>query len=754
MDNNNKIYEKQTVAISGMHCAACARTVEKVVSKVPGIASISVNAMTGQADISYAPDSSPLEEAKKLLVPFGYGLVINEEQDDIFSRWQKIKSVRQEELGKEKKRLILLIPLASLLLLLMLGQIIGSKVSPGFELLPMLWMNSFAFLSSIAVLYLAGRPFLRGLAMFIRGKGASMDTLIGLGTSVAFAYSSLIFLFPGIRMGLSLPEIYFFDVVVIVIAFVYLGKYLEHQTKARAGEAIEKLMGLQAKTALAVRDGQEIEVPIEKLIVGEIIRVKAGEKIPSDGLIVSGRAHIDESMVSGEPIPREKAAGEKVIGGTINQNGSLDIRVSASLADSLLAKVIESVSAAQQSKAPGQKLADRISRIFVPTVIILAFATLASWLLIGPRFLGSEMALGLGLACFISVLAIACPCALGLATPAAIMAGVGAASRKGILIKSAEAVEELAKVDTVVFDKTGTITSGRPTLAALDIIASGYKADEALSIAASLESASTHPIARALSSAASEKGLILHPIDGLEVQAGLGIKGKIAGEDFFIGRAQEDDLRKLSSRLPSSTVIGLYKTDTLIALMQIADTIKPEAATVLGQLKRQGLKTIMLSGDRQSSAEAIAANLEIDEVIGGVSPLDKAEYIKKLKSAGRKVAMIGDGINDSIALAEANVGIAMDTGSDIALESAGVALLRGDLNLLPLSIEIAKRTVRTMKQNLFWAFFYNIIAIPLAAGLFFPPFGWLLSPEVAALAMSFSSVSVISNALALKRRFS
>lgn len=750
MDNVDNNFSKDTVSVIGMHCSACARTIERVVAEIPGVEEISVNAMSGQAAISRRPGSDFFDEANRRLKPLGYGLVAPQAGNDVFARWQENKKQRQADLRAQKKRLLFLVPLASLLLVAMLGQIVASKINPNIIIVPMDVMNTLAFLASIAVLSLAGQPFLRGLWLFLRGKDANMDTLIGLGTSVAFIYSSLIFLSPGLRLALRLPEAYFFDVVVVVITFVYLGKYLEHKTKAKAGEAIEKLIGLQAKTAVAIREGVEQEIPIEELRPGEIIRVKAGEKIPSDGLIVSGSAHLDEAMVSGEPLPRHKKAGDKVIGGTINQDGVLEIQVTSSLSDSFLVRVIEAVDAAQQSKAPSQKLADQVSRIFVPAVIAIAVATLFAWLAIGSRSLGWEQALGLGLACFISVLAIACPCALGLATPAAMMAGIGAGSRKGILIKSAEAIEELAKADTIVFDKTGTVTSGKPAVAGMKIISPSYKETDVLAIAAALEGGSTHPIARAVIEASRRAGSPVLAASKLAVIAGSGAKGEIGGKTFFIGKLKDHDQKNIDG---PETLIGLYESEALVAMLKIADTIKPEAARTISELKRQGLATIMLSGDRQEAAEKVASGLGIDKVIGGVSPLEKAAYVKSLKEKDMRVAMVGDGINDSVALAEANVGIAMDTGSDIALESAQAALLRGDLELLPLSIRIARKTVRTMKQNLFWAFFYNVVAIPIAAGLFFPLFGWLLSPEIAALAMSLSSVTVVSNALALKRRF-
>jgi heavy metal translocating P-type ATPase len=479
------------------------------------------------------------------------------------------------------------------------------------------------------------------------------------------------------------------------------------------------------------------------------MKVRAGEIIPGDGIILNGRAHIDEAMINGEPIPQKKSVGDRVVGGTINQDGLLIIQATSPAADSFLAKIISAVDIAQQSKAPSQRLADKISRIFVPTVIAIALVTLVIWLTIGSTYLGWNQALRLGIICFVSVLTIACPCALGLATPAAVMAGIGAASRKGILIKSAEAIESMAKIDTIVFDKTGTITSGKPTVSEVTIKDKKYSKDDILAIAAGLEAGSAHPLAKAIINKARQNNISAKKVVNIKVNAGSGVQGTIDENIFSIGRPDPGE----TEEGPTATIVSLKKSGDTIALINIEDSIKPEAKSVLIRLKKRGIYTIMLSGDRLKTARHIATGLSINKVVADVSPLEKANYIKKIKDSGRNIAMVGDGINDAVAMTTADIGIAMDNGSDIALESAQIALLRGDLNLLVMALDISSATEITMKKNLFWAFFYNIISIPLAAGLLFPVFSWLLRPEIAALAMSLSSITVIGSALHLKRRF-
>jgi Cu2+-exporting ATPase/Cu+-exporting ATPase len=555
------------------------------------------------------------------------------------------------------------------------------------------------------------------------------------------------------RLALKLPETTYFDVTIVVIGFVILGKYLEARSKLRTGEAIEKLLGLQAKTALLWQDGKEIEIPVSEVQIGDILIVKPGSKIPVDGVIVEGYSSIDESMITGEPIPVDKKVDDFVVGATINKQGNFKFKATRIGSDTLLAQIIKMVEDAQGSKAPIQALADKISSVFVPVVLIIAFATLILWLTVGASSLGFQTALSYGILSFVGVLVIACPCALGLATPTAVIVGVGKGAEYGILIRNAEALEKLSKVDTIVFDKTGTITKGKPEVTDIISLDTSWNQSEILRISASIEKLSEHPLADAVLMKANEQKLILETVTNFQALEGVGVEGVINGKNISVHKPlknniEENKIKELQEQ--GKTVIVVEVDKKIIGLIALSDTLKEESKDAIAKLHDRHIKVVMLTGDNYLAASYIAKLAGIDAVIAEVLPQEKAGKIKELQDGGAIVAMVGDGINDAPALVQADVGIAMGTGTDVAIESAGITLLGGDISKLVKAIKLSKMTMRGIKQNLFWAFIFNVVGIPLAAGLFYPIFGWLLNPAFAGLAMAFSSVSVVGNSLRIK----
>jgi len=570
-----------------------------------------------------------------------------------------------------------------------------------------------------------------------------MDTLIGIGTSTAYIYSLF-----NINSN-------YFDVVIVLIAFITLGKYLEARSKIKTGDAIEKLFSLQAKTALILVDGVEKEISISEVKIGDIIIVKPGMKIPVDGKIIEGQSAIDESMITGESIPVDKMVGDLVTGATINKQGSFKFAATKVGSDTVLAQIIKMVEEAQGSKAPIQAMADKISSVFVPVVLVIAFLALGSWLIFGSQFMEFSQALSFGLVSFVGILVIACPCALGLATPTAIIVGVGKGAQYGILIKDAESLEKLSKVNTIVFDKTGTITKGEPEVTDIIILGKNLTQNNILQIASSLENHSEHPLAQAVVNKAKEEKINFDNVENFNALEGVGVIGKIKSESISIHKPQKDDLNILeivNLQKQGKTVVVIEKNNIKIGLIALADTLKDEAVEAIKALHKKGLETIMLTGDNLLAAKHIAAQAGIDQVIAEVLPHEKANKIKALQDQGKIVAMAGDGINDAPALVQADVGIAMATGTDVAIESAGITLLGGDIQKIAQAVTLAKSTIRTVKQNLFWAFIYNVVGIPVAAGLLYPIWGIMLSPIFAGLAMAGSSVSVVSNSLRLKTK--
>jgi len=579
-------------------------------------------------------------------------------------------------------------------------------------------------------------------------------SLIGIGTLAAYLYSTFITLVPGARGLLQVPEHTYFDVTIVVIGFVSLGKYLETRSKLRTGQAIEKLLGLQAKTALVIRHGEEMEVPVDQVQIGEHIRVKPGAKIPVDGTILEGSTSIDESMMTGESIPVDKREGDVVIGSTINTQGSIVMKAAKIGSDTVLSQIVSMVERAQGSKAPIQALADRISGIFVPIVLVISVLSFVLWVTIGSFYWGFSTAFSFGLLSFVGVLVIACPCALGLATPTAIIVGVGRGAEYGILIKDAESLERLSKVTTIIFDKTGTITRGTPDVTDFVRLDTAYEEAEIILLAASVEAYSEHPLAQAIVRRVGSA--TLRHVTDFRAHEGMGIEGVIEGKYVTIRKPLNHDtssspkVREL--QLEGKTVVVVCVEEKEIGLIAISDTIKKGAKEMIHVLHQMGLKTVMLTGDNQRTGNSIAAQVGIEMVLAEVMPQEKANKVKELQQAGQRVVMVGDGINDAPALVQADVGMAMATGTDVAIESAGMTLLGGDIAKIPQAIRLARLTMRTVRQNLFWAFIYNLIGIPLASGILYPVLGLLLNPVFAGLAMAFSSVSVVGNSLRLKAR--
>ncbi|OGG89111.1 ATPase [Candidatus Kaiserbacteria bacterium RIFOXYD1_FULL_42_15] len=761
----------QTYKVKGLHCASCASIIERTVSKIDGVESISVNNGTENAKIYFDPAlTNPIAFNQKL-DPLGYSLVIENQADTSASAMgmspnehaehlglNQSKNDKEKELKDMKAKVISAIPLAIFSIIVMTWDILAQ-----YNLVTMMTSVTQEFVHHLLpifatyTLFVVGKPYLLGFYRFIRFGSANMDTLIGIGTVSAFLYSFIVTALAETLRPFINVEFTYYDVTIVVITFIALGKYLEAKSKIKTGEAIEKLLNLQAKTALVVRDGKEIEIAVSEVKHGDLLIVKPGAKIPVDGVITEGTSYIDEAMVTGEPMPTQKQVGDSVVAGTINTTGSFIFKATKIGSETLLAQIIKMVEEAQGSKAPIQALADKISSIFVPVVLVIAFVTLGVWLIFGSGVLGFSQALSFGLVSFVGVLVIACPCALGLATPTAIIVGVGKGAREGILIKDAATLEKLHKVDTVVVDKTGTITVGKPTLVDVQN-SSPMTNEEFISILASLEKKSEHPIAQAIMNYAQEKNIDIKEVSNFDSIQGKGLKGVVDNTEYYIGNAKlisdlglDFDTTKLEQfTAQGKTPIILSTTTEVLGFVMVADEIKTESKQAVSDLHKLGIKVIMLTGDDEKAAKHMADLVGIDEVVAHILPQDKLAKIKELQAEGRIVAMAGDGVNDAPALAQADVGIAMGTGTDVAIESAGITLLGGDISKLVKAIKLSKITMRGIKQNLFWAFIYNIVGIPLAAGVFFPIFGWLLNPIFAGLAMGLSSVSVVSNSLRIK----
>lgn len=774
-------HKQQKVRVIGMHCASCAGIIEKMLKKTPGVTAAEVNYGTETAKVTFDSEKVSTKDLSKKIEPLGYTLKepamhhagmsantstalsasemgMSEDEHAAHLGLNQTKEEKLAELAAMRKKILSVLPLAGISFILMgwegLAQFgVISEPNPTV----MTFFHHLMPLFATYTLFVVGTPYLLGFYRFLRYGKANMDTLIGIGTLAAFLYSFAISAFENVLRPYLNVEQNYYDVTIVVIAFIAFGKYLEMRSKLKTGDAIEKLLNLQAKTALVVRNGKEIEIPIADVVHGDQVIVKSGTKIPVDGIITEGSSYVDESMMTGEPMPVEKKVGDSVAAGTLNTSGSFTFTAKKVGSETLLAQIIKMVEEAQGSKAPIQALADKISSVFVPVVIAIAFVALGAWLLIGSGPLGFAQALSYGLVSFVGVLVIACPCALGLATPTAIIVGVGKGAREGILVKDAATLQKLHTVNVLVVDKTGTITKGRPELVSISPRAD-LPEEKLLAILASLESRSEHPIAHAILARAQEKNIAVPAVEHFEMLAGRGVRGVVNGVEYVAGNTRLVEELHLAAEIAAlqhelkqgRTPVILATKEKVIGVAIIADTVKSEAKAAITALHQLGIKVIMATGDHQESAATIAKQVGIDEVIAQVLPQDKLNKIKELQSQGLVVAMAGDGVNDAPALAQADVGIAMATGTDAAIESAGITLLHGDISRIVKAVRLSKITMRGIKQNLFWAFIYNIVGIPLASGIFFPFFGWLLSPIFAGAAMAFSSVSVVLNSLRIK----
>lgn len=750
----------KTFNVSGMHCASCSTIISKKIANLEGVDSVNVNFATEKAKIIFDSEKIELDEMNSEIEKLGYTLTSSEESlgstTGIFSPSQeKIKDLQEKEITEQKNKTQFVVPIALFIFVAMMWDIAARSFSfiPNLPI-PMELFNIISMVLATVVMFWVGKPFISGVINFIHYRVANMDTLIGIGTLTAYLYSVVITLLPQVKILLSLPEYTYFDVVVVVIGFVTFGKYLEARSKQKTGEAIEKLLGLQAKTAIIIREGKEIEIPLGEVVIGDRIIVKPGSKIPVDGKIVSGSSSIDESMITGESIPTDKVVGDIVIGATINKQGSFIFEATKVGSDTMLSQIISMVEDAQGSKAPIQAMADKISSVFVPIVLGIAFVSLLVWIVIGSYFIGSALAISYGILSFVGVLVIACPCALGLATPTAIIVGVGKGAEHGILVKDAESLELLSKVNTIVFDKTGTITKGAPEVTDIVVLDDMYTEDGVLQFAGSVEKLSEHPLAQAIAKSVIAKNISFVQTTEFRSLEGMGVQANVFDKHVYIHKPEKNDSdqRIHSLQEEGKTVVVVDIDGQKVGLIALADTLKDEAKIAIAHIHKKGIQVIMLTGDNHLAAEHIAKQAGIDTVIAEVLPHEKAGKIKELQEEGRIVAMVGDGINDAPALVQANVGIAMATGTDIAIESAGITLLHGDIRKISQAITLSHATMRTVKQNLFWAFIYNVIGIPVAAGLLYPVWGIVLNPVFAGLAMAFSSVSVVSNSLRLKAK--
>lgn len=729
--------ETKVLPVLEMSCAVCAGNVESTVQALSGVEKASVNFAAGTLTVTYNPSVITLEVMQAAVQAAGYDLIV-EAEDPVAMQEEKArmhyKILRRNTIGAWT----LSIPLALL----------------GMVFMHVPFGNWIMMVLALAIMIFFGRSFyVNGVRHALKGK-ANMDTLVALSTSIAFLFSLFNTLCPGFWLGKGLEPHVYYEASGVIVAFVLLGKLMEERAKNGTSSAIKGLMGLQPKTARLVTDGREEEVPISNLQVGNVVSVRPGEKIPVDGTLLQGSSSVDESMLSGEPIPVEKNAGDRVLAGTINQKGAFTMEATSVGGTTVLAQIVQMVQSAQGSKAPVQRIVDKISGIFVPVVVLLSFLTFVCWLVIG-----GESYFSYALLSAVSVLVIACPCALGLATPTALMVGMGKGAEQHILIKDAFALENLCKVDTVVLDKTGTLTEGVPV-----VTDSYWISDDNiryLDVLYTAEQKSEHPLASAILCWLEESGAKVCEAENFESLTGRGVRIQVEGVTYWVGSQGLLDIFQAGIPEKVRKQIGQWQEDgqsvvfygqetRLLAVLAISDRIKPTSAEAVKELKKQGIEVHLLTGDGVRTAERVAATLDIGYYKAEVMPNDKEEYIISLQQQGKKVAMVGDGINDSQALARADVSIAMGKGTDIAMDVAMVTLITSDLLLLPGAIRLSKQTVRLIYQNLFWAFIYNVIGIPLAAGVLFPINGLLLNPMLASAAMAFSSVSVVLNSLRLK----
>jgi Cu+-exporting ATPase len=771
---------KVTIPVSGMTCAACSGRVQRALSKQPGVRDAAVNLMTSNATVRFDPAATSPESLVDAIRATGYGAELARPDRTAFDEQDEQDRAQEEDFRELRLKAgvsfaVAVVAMVVSMPLMAAGEHGHGPAADPFMRWTMGWLNpvlegalpwlyrvpaaalSYGLLVlTLGVMAWAGRHFYTRAWAAFRHHSADMNTLVAVGTGAAFLYSVAATVAPGFFLSRGVAPDVYYEAVVFIIALILMGNALEARAKRQTSSALRALVRLQPRTARVVRDGVEADVPVEEVRQGDVVVVRPGERVPVDGEVVSGSSAVDESMLTGESLPVKKEPGDRVIGATINKTGAFRLRATTLGADSMLAQIVRLMRDAQGSRAPIQRLADRISAVFVPVVLQVAIVTFVVW------FVAADAAPGVrAFAAAVAVLIIACPCAMGLAVPTAVMVSTGKGAELGVLIKGGEALQRAGDVRVVVLDKTGTITEGRPTVT--DVVAGAWagREEELVRLAASLEASSEHPLADAVVRRARDAGLVLSHAEGFQAVAGRGAVGVVDGHALAIGNEAlmadysvatgplADEAERLAG--DAKTPVFVAVDGELAGLLAIADPVRDTSREAIARLRRMGLETVMLTGDNRRTAEAVARQAGVDRVVAGVLPEGKVAEVKRLQEQGKTVAMVGDGINDAPALAQADVGIAVGTGTDVAIEASDVTLMRGDLRGVASAIELSRRTMRTMKQNLFWAFFYNVVGIPVAAGALFPALGLLLSPVLASAAMAFSSVSVVANSLRLRR---
>lgn len=772
------LFERVTIPVTGMTCAACQSFVQRTLAGQAGVQDANVSLMLNNAAVSFDPGKTSVPALVETIRSTGYGAEMPAVHESALAEQAAID---EEQLSEYKRlRRMAAVSLAAGLVAMVFSMPLMTDsggtmkrmkdplmnwsarvLDPALRrVLPWMFQLSgdairwFLFVLATLILGWAGKRFYVKAWSALRHKTADMNTLVALGTGAAFLYSAASTMAPRFFLAHGITPDVYFEAAILIVGLVLTGNALESRAKARTASALRKLVRLQPRTATVIREGVEQELQVEEIREGDVVRVRPGERVPTDGRVISGRSSVDESMITGEPLPVEKTAQDRVTGGTLNQRGSFEYRASGLGADGTLAQIVRLLRQAQGSRAPIQQVADRVSAVFVPVVLGIAVVTFAAW-----RFFAPDVGVMQAFAAAVTVMVIACPCAMGLAVPTAVMVATGRGAAEGILVKGGETLQRMEKVDTVVLDKTGTITEGRPRVTEV-LVASGSE-ERMVRVAAALERASEHPLAEAVVRYAQERGLELAPVQEFESLTGEGVVGTVDGERVLIGnaalmtrfgvptRAMEDGAARMAQE--GRTPLWIAMGDEVMGVIAVSDPIKATSAGAIRRLHSEGLRVVMVTGDNERTAAAIAREAGVDEVIAGVLPSGKVEAIRRLQAERRVVAMVGDGINDAPALAQADVGLTMATGADIAMEAGDMTLMRSDLTGVAAAIALSRGTMRVMRQNLFWAFLYNVIGIPLAAGVLYPVFGLLLSPVIASAAMALSSFSVVTNSLRLRR---